>query len=53
LHWFEDNLVLKGSGEGLMNGLDYIGRYIEKVDTLLSKPRYLLVLIMATFVIVL
>ncbi|MCK5895837.1 MAG: hypothetical protein KAG20_03465, partial [Cocleimonas sp.] len=53
LYWFEENLVLKGSGEGLMHGLDYIGHYIEKIDTLLSKPRYLLLLIMATFVIVL
>ncbi len=53
LHWLEDNLVLKGSGDGLMNSLDYIGHYIEKIDTLLSKPRYLLLLIMATFVIVL
>jgi hypothetical protein len=53
LHWFEDNLVLKGSGDGLMHGLDYIGHHIEKIDALLSKPRYLLLLIMATFVIVL
>ena len=53
LHWFEENLVLKGSGDGLMHGLDYMGHYIEKIDTLLSKPRYLLLLIMATFVIVL
>lgn len=53
LHWFEENLVLKGSGDGLMHGLDYMGQYIEKIETLLSKPRYLLVLIMATFVIVL
>ena len=53
LHWFEDNLVLKSSGDGLINGLDYLGYYIEKIDSLLSKPRYLLLLIMATFVIVL
>jgi NADH:ubiquinone oxidoreductase subunit 5 (subunit L)/multisubunit Na+/H+ antiporter MnhA subunit len=53
LHWFEENLVLKGSGDGLMHGLDYIGHHIEKIDALLSKPRYLLLLIMATFVIVL
>ena len=53
LHWFEENLVLKGSGDGLMNMLDHAGHYIEKIDTLLSKPRYLLLLIMATFVIVL
>ncbi len=53
LHWIEENLVIKGSGEGLMNGLNHMGRYIEKIDTLLSKPRYLLLLIMATFVIVL
>jgi hypothetical protein len=53
LHWFEENLVLKGSGDGLMNLLDHVGLYIEKIDKLLSKPRYLLLLIMATFVIVL
>ena len=52
-HFLEDRLILKGSGEGLMNGMNYIGKYLELVDKLLTQPRYVLVLIMATFVVVL
>jgi hypothetical protein len=44
---------LKGSGEGLMKAMNFLGQYFELIDDLLMQPRYLLVLIMATFVVVL
>jgi NADH:ubiquinone oxidoreductase subunit 5 (subunit L)/multisubunit Na+/H+ antiporter MnhA subunit len=49
----EEGLILKGSGEGLMKAMNFFGKYFELIDDLLSQPRYLLVLIMATFVVVL
>ena len=52
LHWFEEHLVLKGGGEGLKEGIERIGRYALLVERLLSQPRYLLLLIMATFAVI-
>ncbi len=48
MHWFEEKLVLRVSGEGLLKLINYLGKY-----ELLMQPRYLLVLIMATLVIIL
>lgn len=52
LHWFEEQLVLKGSGEGLKDAIERLGRYALLIERLLSQPRYLLLLIMATFVVI-
>ncbi|MCW8825739.1 MAG: proton-conducting transporter membrane subunit [Gammaproteobacteria bacterium] len=52
LYWFEEHLVLKSGGEGLLKGISFIGSYIEQVEALLSNPRYLLLMIMATFVVI-
>jgi len=52
LHRFEEQLVLKGSGEGLVNTLHRVGSYLLQIDQLLSKPRYLWLLILATFVVI-
>ena len=43
---------MKGGGEGLERGLKLIGVYLEHVERLLSQPRYLLLMIMATFVVI-
>ncbi len=51
--FLEEKLILKGSGEGLMTGMNFVGKYLELVDKLLTQPRYVLVLIMATFVVAL
>jgi hypothetical protein len=51
--FIEERFILKGSGEGLINGRNFAGKYLELVDKLLSHPRYVLILIMATFVVVL
>ncbi|MEN8167372.1 MAG: proton-conducting transporter membrane subunit [Pseudomonadota bacterium] len=52
LHWFEEHLVLKGGGEGLKEAIERIGKYALLIEKLLSQPRYLLLLIMATFVVI-
>ncbi len=52
LHWFEDQLVLKGSGEGLVNVLLKTGRYLHRIDGLLSQPRYLWLIIVVTLIVV-
>ena len=53
LHWFEEHLVLRGGGEGLMAALHHLGGYVQRAEDLLSRPRYLLTLILITFVIIL
>jgi NADH:ubiquinone oxidoreductase subunit 5 (subunit L)/multisubunit Na+/H+ antiporter MnhA subunit len=53
LHWFEERLVLRGGGEGLTSAIQRIGGHLNKVEHLLSQPRYLLLLIMATLVVIL
>jgi NADH:ubiquinone oxidoreductase subunit 5 (subunit L)/multisubunit Na+/H+ antiporter MnhA subunit len=52
LYWFEEQLVLKSGGEGLLKGISFIGHYMQQIEALLSNPRYLILLIMATFVVI-
>ncbi len=52
LHWFEEHLVLKGGGEGLERAIKLLGGYLTHVEYLLGQPRYLLLMIMATFVVI-
>lgn len=51
--WFEDHLVLKGGGESLTRLLAYLGGYMAKIEDLLAQPRYLLLMIIATFIVIL
>lgn len=53
LHWFEERLLLSSGGGGLMRALHGLARYLELTDRLLSLPRYLLLLIVLTFVVIL
>ncbi len=53
LQVLEERFILKGSGEGLMKAVNFLGNYLVRIDKLLTQPRYVLVLIMATFVVVL
>lgn len=53
LHWFEERLVLKGGGDGLFALIRRLGGHLVKVDNLLARPRYLMLLILATFVVIL
>lgn len=52
LHWFENQLILKGGGEGLIAGIQHLGKYMQQVEALLSQPRYLILLVAVTFVVV-
>lgn len=52
LYWFEEHLVLQGAGEGLKRAIVLLGGYLKRAEELLSQPRYLLLLIMATFVVI-
>lgn len=53
LHWFEEHLVLRGGGEGLQRVIGLLGGYLQQVEELLARPRYLMLLIMATLVVIL
>jgi hypothetical protein len=53
LHWFEEHLVLKGGDQGLFNLVQRIGNGLVKIETLLSEPRYLILLIVITFIVIL
>ena len=50
---FEQRLVLQGGGGRLGQGLTRLGGWLKLVENLLEQPRYLLVLIMATVVVIL
>jgi hypothetical protein len=53
LYWFEERLVLRSGGEGLLEAIRRVGDYAMRIEDLLSQPRYMLLLIMATFVVIL
>ncbi len=53
LFWFEDRLVLHGGGQRLRGVLKVLAEGIIRVDDLLGRPRYLLLMIMATLVVIL
>ncbi len=53
LHRFESRLLFQGGDSRLSRMLARIGFYLIAVEGLLSQPRYLLLLIMATLVVIL
>lgn len=53
LDGFERRLVLQGGGGRLGQGLARLGDWLQWVESLLEQPRYLLVLVMATLVVIL
>lgn len=50
---FERRLVMQESGSRISRILGFLGGYLLSVESLLERPRYLLLLIMATFVVIL
>ena len=52
LYWFEESLVLKGSGDGLINVLHTLGAYLVRIDYLFSRPRYLWLIILLTLLVI-
>lgn len=52
LHWFEEHMVLRGGGEDLIAALRRLGRYALLIEQYLAQPRYLWLLILVTFVVI-
>ena len=52
LFWFEEHLVLKSGGDGLLKVLNIVGHYLLQIEELLSQPRYLILLILITFAVI-
>lgn len=52
LEWFENRLVLQQDGGKAKTTLDRLGRYVDKLERLLSRPRYLVLLILVTLVVI-
>jgi formate hydrogenlyase subunit 3/multisubunit Na+/H+ antiporter MnhD subunit len=53
LYRFEQRLVLQGGGGRLGRGLARLAEWLKLIEEMLEQPRYLLVLIMATVVVIL
>ncbi|MDH5180981.1 MAG: proton-conducting transporter membrane subunit [Gammaproteobacteria bacterium] len=53
LHWFEERMVLRSGSQELLQVIKRVGAYLQHADLLLSRPRYLWLLILATFVVIL
>ncbi|CAK0764412.1 conserved membrane hypothetical protein [Gammaproteobacteria bacterium] len=53
LHRFEERLLLGSGGDGLLQSLRRLGHILELTDNLLEQPRYLLLLVVLTFVVIL
>ncbi len=51
--WIEESYILKSSGEGLLNIIQKVGKYLIDIEELINKPRYLMVLVGIVFVIIL
>jgi NADH:ubiquinone oxidoreductase subunit 5 (subunit L)/multisubunit Na+/H+ antiporter MnhA subunit len=52
LQWFEEHLILRSGGEGLFKVIGHLGRRVQQVENLLERPRYLWLMVLATFVII-
>jgi NADH:ubiquinone oxidoreductase subunit 5 (subunit L)/multisubunit Na+/H+ antiporter MnhA subunit len=53
LNRFEQHLLLQGGGGKLGKGLHRLGDWLKWIENLLEQPRYLLLLVMATMVVIL
>jgi len=52
MEWFEEHLILKSGGEGLLDLVQKIGTNLQKIENLLNQPRYLMILVSITFIII-
>jgi NADH:ubiquinone oxidoreductase subunit 4 (subunit M) len=51
--WLEERLVLQAGGGGVRERMLAAARVLLQIDQLLAQPRYLMLMIMATFVVIL
>jgi hypothetical protein len=52
LYWFEEHLVLQTGGDGLLRLLDKVKHHVLQIEQLLSQPRYLVLMVLITFVVI-
>ncbi|MBU0655770.1 MAG: hypothetical protein KJ914_11680 [Gammaproteobacteria bacterium] len=52
LEWFENRLLLQQGGGNAKRTLDTLGRYLDRIDRLLTQPRYLVLLVVVTLVVI-
>lgn len=48
LSWFEERLVLEGRGDAVASTLRRLGSSMDKIEAMLSRPRYLVLLIIVS-----
>jgi hypothetical protein len=53
LQLFETRLLLEGSGGAMGQLLLRVGEALKAIESLLEQPRYLMLMVMATFVVIL
>lgn len=53
LQEFETRLVLEGEGGAMARALQRVGAALKAIEALLEQPRYLMLMVMATFVVIL
>ncbi len=53
MHWFEAHLILPSGEQGIQQLILRLGGVLSKIDELLSRPRYLLLMLVVTFVVIL
>lgn len=53
LSWVEEQFVLKSSGDGLVKTLAFLGNYLTRAEQSLGETRYLILMIVLTFLIIL
>ena len=53
LYWFEEHLILQSGTGSQLDRLKNTSKYLEKIEQLLSQPRYLLLVILITFIVIL
>jgi len=53
MQWFEEHLVLPSGEGGIQRLIQRMGSVLSQVDELLSRPRYLLLMLLITFVVIL
>lgn len=52
LEWLEERLLLQQQGGNATAMLSRLGRYLDRIERLLNQPRYLVLLIAATLVVI-
>jgi formate hydrogenlyase subunit 3/multisubunit Na+/H+ antiporter MnhD subunit len=52
LGWLEEHFIMRVGGEGLLALISLIGKRAQLIEQLLERPRYLWLLVMVTFVVI-